>query len=68
MKIIDAHSHIFPTKIEEKAVDTIGKFYDVDKMANHGTVEALLESGKKIGVTKYLVFSTATTKRMPVRS
>ncbi len=60
MKIIDAHTHIFPGKIEKKAVKSIGDFYDVEKMSHGGTVEELLDSGKKIGVLKYLVFSTAT--------
>jgi hypothetical protein len=27
--IIDAHAHIYPNKIAEKATDTIGKFYDI---------------------------------------
>jgi len=60
MKIIDAHSHIFPTKIAEKAVGSIGAFYNDIKMAHEGTSEALLASGKAINVSKYLVFSTAT--------
>lgn len=60
MKIIDAHAHIFPTKIAEKAVESIGKFYDREGMSHEGTIDALLESGKNIGVSKYLVFSTAT--------
>lgn len=60
MKIIDVHAHIFPEKIASKAVDSIGAFYEVDKMSGEGTTEALLNSGKQIGVSKYLVFSTAT--------
>lgn len=59
--IIDAHAHIFPQKIEEKAVKSIGDFYDL-KMYGSGSSEALLESGKEIGVSKYLVCSTATKK------
>ena len=60
MKIIDAHAHIFPDKIADKAVDAIGDFYNLSKMSHKGTAEALIESGAKIGVSKYLVFSTAT--------
>lgn len=60
MKIIDVHAHIFPVKIADKAVASIGRFYDMDTMTHKGTTEALLESGKSIGVQKYLVFSTAT--------
>ena len=60
MKIIDVHTHIFPEKIASKAVSSIGAFYEVESMSGEGTTEALLESGKNIGVLKYLVFSTAT--------
>lgn len=58
-KIIDIHAHIFPEKIAEKAVDAIGDYYGI-KMRGVGTVDALLESGKKIGVDKYVVLPTAT--------
>lgn len=58
-RIIDAHTHIFPQKIAEKAVSSIGMFYDL-KMREAGTAESLLESGKKIGTERYLVCSTAT--------
>ena len=58
--IINMHTHIFPAKIEEKAVDTIGKFYDIP-MQNKGTSEYLIEDGATIGVEKFLVCSTATT-------
>lgn len=58
-EIYDAHSHIFPDKIVEKATKTIGDFYGIP-MYGLGTSEKLLESGSKIGVKKYLVCSTAT--------
>lgn len=57
--IIDAHCHIFPDKIEQKAVQSIGHFYDIP-MDHRGTSENLLRQGKKIGVSRYLVCSTAT--------
>ncbi len=59
-KIYDMHTHIFPSKIAAKAVDSIGKFYDID-MTEKGTSEDLLEKGKLAGVTRFLVCSTATT-------
>ncbi len=59
-KIYDMHTHIFPSKIAEKAVASIGNFYDI-KMTGGGTAEMLEQSGKDIGVDKYLVCSTATT-------
>ncbi len=60
--IIDAHAHIYPEKIAEKASITIGEFYDI-KMAYDGTVEHLLEEGTKAGVDKFLVHSVATTPK-----
>ena len=59
MKIIDAHAHIFPEKIADKATESISDFYSTP-MQHTGNVQQLLESGKKIGVDKYLVFTTAT--------
>jgi len=58
-EIIDAHAHIFPEKIAENATVNIGKFYDIP-MQNCGLSEKLIESGNKIGVSRYLVCSTAT--------
>lgn len=61
-EIIDAHAHIFPHKIAETATESIGHFYDIP-MNNCGLTDKLIEAGSKIGVTKYLVCSTATTPR-----
>lgn len=58
-KIADAHAHIFPHKIADKAVSSIGDFYSIP-MEHEGYAHSLLESGGKIGVSKYLVCSTAT--------
>lgn len=59
-RIIDVHCHIFPEKIAEKAVAAIGRYYNIKMFSSKGTVEQLLKSGEKIGVSKYLVHSTAT--------
>lgn len=59
-EIIDIHAHIFPDKVAQKAVGSIGDFYGVS-MKGKGTVGDLLESGQKIGVSKYVVHSSATT-------
>lgn len=61
-RIFDAHTHIFPEKIAEKAVANIGKFYDL-KMNYDGTSEGLLAGGATIGCEKYVVCSVATTPR-----
>lgn len=58
-KIIDAHVHIFPDKIADKAVESIGSYYNIP-MSGKGTIEDLLQSGSRIKVCKYLVHSTAT--------
>ena len=57
--IIDFHAHIYPEKIADKASKTIGDFYDTS-MCYNGVPERLLASGRKIGVEKYIVHSTAT--------
>lgn len=58
-RIIDAHVHIFPEKIAEKAAESIGNYYGISMYAN-GTVEELVSNGDKINVDKYIVHSTAT--------
>lgn len=65
MKIADAHTHIFPEKIADKAVSSIGGFYHIP-MQHKGYPHSLIESGEKIGVSKYLVCSTATTPKQVV--
>ena len=59
-EIVDAHCHIFPAHIAEKATRSIGSFYDLT-MHRVGDPETLLHCGGKIGVRAYLVCSTATT-------
>ncbi|SEH76488.1 hypothetical protein SAMN02910265_02564 [Ruminococcus flavefaciens] len=58
-EIIDAHAHIFPEKIAENATENIGHFYGIP-MDGNGMSQRLREAGSKIGVSKYLVCSTAT--------
>lgn len=58
-KIVNAHCHIYPEKIADKAVRGIREFYDLD-MSLNGKVDGLLEDGAKVGVTHYLVHSVAT--------
>lgn len=59
--IIDAHAHIFPNKIAEKAVAGIGKFYPDLAMHLDGTAETLIKTGAESGITKFIVQSVATT-------
>ncbi|MDD4002999.1 MAG: amidohydrolase family protein [Clostridia bacterium] len=59
MYIIDAHAHIFPEKIAQKAVQNIGNFYGL-AMNNKGEAKDLIESGKQAGISRFIVSSTAT--------
>lgn len=63
MRAIDVHAHIFPPKIERTATDAIRGFYDRPVMKHSGSPEELLESGRRAGVTNYVVFTTATTPK-----
>lgn len=58
--VIDAHAHIFPDKIAEKATDGISDFYDLP-MKYHGRVSEMLENGASAGVDQFLICSPATT-------
>ncbi len=58
--IIDCHCHVYPDKIAEKAVGSIGSFYDLD-MYYDGKASTLINHGDEIGVSHYVIFSVATT-------
>ncbi|MDR1585990.1 MAG: amidohydrolase family protein [Treponema sp.] len=56
--VIDFHAHIYPEKIAARAVANICEFYKIS-MQNDGTVQGLLESGRKGGIDRFVVFSAA---------
>ena len=58
-RIIDFHTHIFPERIADKAVKSIGDYYGVG-IPGLGTAEDLLNCGGKINVHMYVVHSSAT--------
>lgn len=58
--IIDAHAHIFPDKIAQKASDGISAFYGGMKVGYDGTLGTLLKEGGNAGVDRYVVQSVAT--------
>lgn len=60
MDIIDFHAHIYPEKIADRAVKSVGDFYNLE-MSGTGTAEKLLADCKKIGVTSCVVHSVAVT-------
>lgn len=57
--VVDAHAHIFPNKIAEKATYGISQFYNLP-MSHQGNVHELFESGDKAGIDGYLVCTAAT--------
>ena len=59
-KILDAHCHIYPDKIAQKAADATGKFYQKTSCMD-GTVGTLIDAGKDAGISHFLVQSVATT-------
>ena len=59
-RITDAHAHVFPDKIAEKATEGISHFYDLP-MQYHGRVAEMLENGTAAGIDHFLVCSPATT-------
>ena len=60
MEIIDAHAHIYPQKIAEKATKAIGEFYGIEMSMPSGISERLIENGARAGITGYVVHSCAT--------
>ena len=58
--IIDAHAHIFPDKIAEKASAGISGFYAGMVIDSGGTLGELLRKGAEAGVDRFLVQSVAT--------
>ena len=61
-RIIDAHCHIYPDKIAEKASESTGNFYDIP-MCLDGKISTLMEYGTKAGIEHFLVQSVATTPK-----
>lgn len=60
--VIDIHSHVFPPKILDRAVESISQFYDL-KMHFNGDLDTLLSENEKAGVACSVIFTTATTVR-----
>ena len=59
--IIDFHAHIYPEKIAARASQSISHFYENAPMSWTGTADELIATGKKAGITKYVVHSAATS-------
>ena len=59
MKVFDIHTHTYPEAIAEKAVTSLGKFYDFVPEGK-GTYADLEESASACDVRGFLLFSVAT--------
>ena len=60
--VIDAHCHVYPGKIPEKAARATDTFYTVHGFGD-GTVSMLMSEGKKAGIDRFIVQSVATTPK-----
>ena len=63
MRVIDAHAHIFPDKIADKATIATADYFDLPEPPNHhGKVQELLDCLAGAGIEYAMVFSAATTE------
>lgn len=61
MRVIDAHTHIFPDKIARKATVATADYFDLPEPPNHyGSVRELLDVLGEAGIGHAMVFSAAT--------
>ncbi len=60
--VIDAHCHIYPEKIVDRAVAGTDAFYGT-RAACRGVASELLSIGERIGIDHFLVQSVATTPK-----
>ncbi len=58
-RVVDAHAHIFPDKIAEKASEGISTFYHLP-VEYHGKVAEMLQNGTQAGIDRFLICSPAT--------
>ena len=58
-KIFDVHTHIYPEKIADRAVDALGKFYDFVPEGK-GTYSDMTEHDKNNGICGFLLLCVAT--------
>lgn len=58
-KIVDAHCHIYPDKIAQKASESTGRFYGI-QMTYDGKVSTLKDAASQAGIDHCIVQSVAT--------
>ena len=63
-RIFDAHCHIYPESIAQKAVEGIDRFYEhLPFRPYDGTTGTLLRIGREAGISHFVVHSVATAPR-----
>lgn len=62
MVVVDCHDHIYKRRMAERAVESVGKFYDV-KMNGNGVADELVEISKSSPIRKFVVNAVAITPR-----
>ena len=58
-RIIDAHAHIYPDAIAEKASENLGKFYNF-KVQGKGTLSDLENEARNASIEGFFIFGVAT--------
>lgn len=63
MLVVDAHAHIYPDNLADKAMHAIAETYGVDDTHKEGvgTADFLLSRAREAGISKCIVHSVATT-------
>ena len=60
MKLLDIHTHIYPSAIARKAAASIREFYQLDTSEMDGTAETLLKKGDEAGIDRFLILPVST--------
>ncbi len=58
-RVIDAHVHIYPEVIAERACENLGKFYDFP-IEGQGTEDDLFATCRQTGITGFVLLTVAT--------
>lgn len=61
-KIFDAHAHTYPELLSFRATQNLGAFYNF-RVKHKGTVDDLMETSRKAGVSGFLILGVATNAR-----
>ena len=60
--IADAHCHIYPEKIAEKAINGTDAFYGIHSKKN-GIVDDMIKEGLSLGIDHFIVQTVASTPK-----